>query len=80
MNVSRAMQNLDGQKHVLLFWYKNMQRKERRQGLTTISWQGTVIREVSEEKTENGDLSECGMKWTAVWLKQTHQLFGVSWN
>lgn len=50
-------------------------REGNADGLATISWQGTVIREVSEEKTENEDLSECGMKWTAVWLKQTHQLF-----
>lgn len=79
MNASRAMQNLDGQKHVLLFWYKNMQRRERR-WFNNHLLARDIIREVSEEKTENEDLSECGMKWTAVWLKQTHQLFGVSWN
>lgn len=79
MNASRAMQNLDGQKHVLLFWYKNMQRRERR-WFNNHLLARDIIREVSEEKTENGDLSECGMKWTAVWLKQTHQRFGVSRN
>lgn len=73
------MQNLDGQKHVLLFWYKNMQRRERR-WFNNHLLARDIIREVSEEKTENGDLSECGMKWTAVWLKQTHQRFGVSRN
>lgn len=73
------MQNLDGQKHVLLFWYKNLQRRERR-WFNNHLLARDIIREVSEEKTENGDLSECGMKWTAVWLKQTHQRFGVSRN
>lgn len=54
-------------------------REGKADNLTTTSL-GTAIREVSEKKTENEDLSECGMKGTAVWLQQTHQLFEESWN
>lgn len=46
-------------------------REGKADSLTTTFWQGTFVREVSEEKTEKEDLYECGMEWTAVWLQQT---------
>lgn len=60
------------------FGAKKCRGEGKADSLTMISWQGTVIREASEEKTEKEDLSECGMKQTAVWLKQTYQILEVS--